>query len=237
MLIGADEILLGPGDWFFIRAGARHQMENAHTNESTGDDIEPIHHSRFDFFNIHFDMDDSELRRTLSQQEYRLIPHSRAAATELPAYVAKIEREMQHSLSSTSLSAANDSETRITLTSVQKMALQAYILLIIQEIILLQSEETDSIPDAIPEVTMHKADTAHRIEEQLLNMISSEGSISQMAEELNLSRSQCTKYSKKYTASPLGNMSRRRSLTMQNNCSSVPTRPLRISQMNLAITP
>lgn len=48
MLIGADEILLGPGDWFFIRAGARHQMENAHTSESTGD-MEPIHHSRFDF--------------------------------------------------------------------------------------------------------------------------------------------------------------------------------------------
>ncbi|MEW4430998.1 AraC family transcriptional regulator [Paenibacillus pabuli] len=202
MLIGADEILLGPGDWFFIRAGARHQMENAHTNESTGD-MEPIHHLRFDFFNIHFDIDDSELRRTLSQQEYRLIPHSKAAATELPAYVAKIEREMQHNLSSTSLSAPNGTETRITLTSVQKMALQAYILLIIQEIILLQSGEADSIPDAIPEVTMHKADTAHRIEEQLQTIISSEGSITQMAEELNLSRSQCTKIFKEiYGISP-----------------------------------
>ncbi|MCG7386044.1 helix-turn-helix domain-containing protein [Paenibacillus sp. ACRRY] len=176
--IGADEILLGPGDWLFIRAGARHQMENAHTH-------------------------DSEMRRTLSQREYRLIPHSKAATTELPAYVAKIEREMQYSLSSTSLSVPNGPETRITLTSVQKMALQAYILLIIQELILLQSGEVEASPDVIPEATMHKADTAHRIEEQLQNIISSEGSITQMAEELNLSRSQCTKIFKEiYGISP-----------------------------------
>ncbi|MFS0873742.1 helix-turn-helix domain-containing protein [Paenibacillus xylanilyticus] len=202
--IGTDEILLGPGDWLFIRAGARHLMENACAcaNESIGK-IEPIDHSRFSFFNIHFDIDDSEMRRTLSQREYRLIPHNQAASTELPAYVARIELEMKHSLSSNSAVPQKDSATRLTLTSVQKMALQAYILLIIQEIILLQSEEAEHIPDVIPEATMHKADTAHRIEELLQTMISSEGSITQMAEELNLSRSQCTKIFKEiYGISP-----------------------------------
>lgn len=187
------EIRLRPGDWLFIRSGTRHEMENMAESEDC-----------FRFFDIHFDMDDYSIRKTLSQREYHLLPASMAEMAGLTEYVAHIEREMQPSLASAGEMPAAETERRLTLNPVQKIALQAYILLIIQEILRLAMKVEEESMAAEPlHSTIHKADTAHLIEEKLQHLISGDGSISQAADELNLSRSQFTKVFKEiYGISP-----------------------------------
>lgn len=191
LLINGDAIALCPGDWLFMRAGARHEIENRSKDEGC-----------FFFFNIHFDIDDHEMRKCLSRSEYTVLSASVTASTKLPFYVAEIEQKMYQSLLHLPLTASG-TERRLSLTSAQKVALQAYILLIIHEIILLQTEEKKSGLEVTPDTTIYEADTAHLIEERLERLVSTDGSISQIADELNMSRSQCTKvFTKIYGISP-----------------------------------
>ncbi|GGF66766.1 AraC family transcriptional regulator [Paenibacillus albidus] len=191
LLINSDELRLCPGDWLLIRAGARHEIVNRTIDEGC-----------FSFFNIHFDIDDHEMRKSLSRSEYSFLPAQVAAATNLPSHVAEIELKMHQNLQESSLSPL-EAETRLSLTPAQKTSLQAYILLIIHEIILLQPEAGDSVPEVTQDTTIRKADTAHLIEERLKHLISAEGSIAELAGELNMSRSQCSKIFKKvYGVSP-----------------------------------
>jgi AraC family transcriptional regulator len=195
LVVNGEELLLFPGDWLFLRAGARHELRN----HSDVDDS-------FSFFNIHFDIDDPEIRRNLSTSGHTLLSASVTAATKLPDYASEIERMMHQRLLQSPLRAA-ETERRLHLAPDQKVALQAYILLIIQEIILLQASEQSLVPKRTPDTTIHEADTAHLIEEQLRRLITTDGSIAQIAEALNMSRSQCTKvFTKIYAISPVNTL-------------------------------
>lgn len=192
LVVNGERLQLFPGDWLFLRAGARHEIRN-HSEED----------NFFSFFNIHFDIDDPEIRKSLSSSEYVALTASAAAATRLPDYAAEVERMMQERLQHSPLQTA-ETEKRLQLAPDQQIALQAYILLIIQEIMLLQASGRVHIPQGtLEDTTIHEADTAHLIEERLRCLINAEGSIAQIADELNMSRSQCTKiFTKIYAVSP-----------------------------------
>lgn len=194
LLINGFSLALNKGDWLFIKAGVRHQMENY----SQGND-------HFSFFNIHFDIDDQEMRKSLSASNYELYPASIIASTKLPEHMEEIEEIMYGSLLNNPLH-KSITERRLSLSYENKIRLQAYILLIIQEIIHIQPKKpmksTHSI-DRKQVATLYQTDTAHAIEEQLQRIAFSDGSIEHIANKLNLSRSQCSKiFTKVYGISP-----------------------------------
>lgn len=189
LLINSSELVLNSGDWLLIRAGVRHEIKNDSPEGSS-----------FSFFNIHFDIDDHDMRKSLSSSDYSLLRASVTCTSKLPLYLREIEQQKHLSLAHAS--APSRTETRLALTSVQKIHLQANILLIIQEMISLEQAATGEMSEATP-ATIHTADTAHLIEERLQRLISTDGSIAQIADELSLSRSQCTKIFKQvYGVSP-----------------------------------
>lgn len=188
-LISGTSIKMQAGDWLFVKAGVRHQTDNRTDNH-------------FSFFNLHFDLDNHEMRMRLSTLEYALYPKKLADSTRLPLYIQEIEQIMQASMfNQTQITSAT--ERRLSLTYENKIALQSFILLIIREIILLQKSAAEETSFNNPGTTMHEADTAHAIEERLQQLALSDGSISQIASELSLSRSQCSKiFTKIYGISP-----------------------------------
>jgi AraC family transcriptional regulator len=83
-------------------------------------------------------------------------------------------------------------QTAVSLSFELKIALQAYILLILKEIIGLQRSGIDEAKEKKGS-SIYETDIAHAIEEQLQRLVMTDCSITQIAQELNLSRSQCTK--------------------------------------------
>ncbi|TLS54293.1 AraC family transcriptional regulator [Paenibacillus antri] len=178
--LGRDALVLRPGDWLLLRAGVRHAIDNRTNGEVA-------------FFNIHFDLDDHDLRKRLGGADYTVIPSPDAAAADLPAYLAEIEALMSEQLRRSPVDPAG-TERRLPLASGQRIVLQAYILLIVNEMIRRQGESgRGARSEGAKDPTFYEADMAHRIEERLERLVSSDGSISQIAEALNVSRSQCTK--------------------------------------------
>ncbi|MCM3781362.1 AraC family transcriptional regulator [Neobacillus mesonae] len=190
LIINDDVTLINPGDWFFIRSGTRHAIENASTDFG------------FTFFNIHFDLDDHEMRKRLSKSEYILFKASAAASTQLPFLLKDIKQNINPSLLDHP-PYTSDTDKRIALSANQRIKLQAYILLIIYEILNIDMKEDISHRETQKDTTMYTADSAHLIEEKLQVLVSSDGTIAQIAEELNMSRSQCTKiFQRIYGVSP-----------------------------------
>ncbi len=180
--VGGEDVRLRAGSWLLLKAGVRHDVSNA----SEGEDV-------FSFFNIHFDIDDSEMRRRLSASDYALFPDGPSdSSARLRSHVGEIERIMEHSLLHSSNETAG-TEKRLTLTYERKLALQAYILLIVQDIFARHAEGAQASGSRQRETTIYEADTAHLIEERLMRLVGADGSVTRIAEELNISRSQCTK--------------------------------------------
>nr|WP_150959186.1 AraC family transcriptional regulator [Aneurinibacillus sp. XH2] len=190
-MINGRKLDLHAGDWLLLQSGVRHQMQN-------------VSGGPYSFFNLHFDIDDPRLRKLLSSSKYRHITRQDSEHSCLPLYMKEMELLLLRSLLPVNgQSAANGTLEavpdggRIELTSDNQMALQAYTLLIVREFIRFSSagaaaaqQSSPSIPN---EATQSETDTAHAIEEKLHSMIFASGSISDIAEELHLSRSQCSK--------------------------------------------
>ncbi len=187
--VNGTSIRICPGDWLLMKAGVRHETVN-HSEK------------HFAFFNIHFDIDNQEMRNQLSALDYVLFPQTVNDSTRLPAYMKEIEKLMYDNiLKETPLTSMG--EKRLRLIFEHKIALQAYILLIICEIVRLQRPLAIEAAAHRSGKTMHETDTAHAIEERLQHLAVTEGSIAQIARELNLSRSQCSKiFTKIYGTSP-----------------------------------
>lgn len=186
------ELTLRPGDWLIVKSGARHRTDNRSD-------------SPYSFFNIHFDVDDPELRRRLSGADCGYLACSKAEETELPGYMKRIERIM-----TAGLAVEQDNLSGMLalqrLDPLHKIELQACILLIVKEIAE-QSAAMTPVPmkGRPPAASSLETDIAHAVEERLQRMASadSEDSITQIAKEMHMSRSQCTKiFTKVYGVSP-----------------------------------
>ncbi|WP_108993432.1 helix-turn-helix domain-containing protein [Paenibacillus agaridevorans] len=188
--INRKTITLRPGDWLLIKAGERHKTTN----------VSPMD---YEFFNVHFDLDDLEIRSLLGTAPYRLVSAAEAARSgRLSRYVMELREVTERGV------LEKDDNTRTQLED--KLLLQANILLIIREMLSLIREQGENKTDA-GSVTPFAVDAAHAIEEKLSHSLFDNLSIASVAKELNMSRSQCTKlFIKTYGLSPRQYVSRRK---------------------------
>ncbi|PYI51789.1 helix-turn-helix domain-containing protein [Paenibacillus flagellatus] len=193
---------LREGDWLRIKSGVRHRTDNRSETP-------------YSFFNIHFDVDDPELRKRLSGSDYGLLTRAEAERTGLPVYIRRIETILTEGLVDT----PGGMREKIALTRLspgRRLELQAYVLLLIGEIA--DSAGAEPLAASVsPEAdrktgfTAFETDIAHAVEERLQRMASSgaDDSIARIADELHISRSQCTKiFTKVYGVSPRRYVSR-----------------------------
>jgi AraC-like DNA-binding protein/mannose-6-phosphate isomerase-like protein (cupin superfamily) len=182
--IGPDTVYVRPGDWLLIKSGMRHNMVTTSNSHSA-------------FFNVHFDLDSRRMRRQLSAANYILIPSPVADRTRLPSHMREIDKLLCKEM----LALSQDAEQAEERFLPEHLALQAYLLLIIQE--LLNFPDIGRKSSAYKEMTIGETDLAHRIETRLRDNLFKDDTISAIAKELNISLSQCGKiFTKIYGLSP-----------------------------------
>ncbi|QJD86905.1 AraC family transcriptional regulator [Cohnella herbarum] len=199
--IGSDTVYVRPGDWLLIKSGMQHNLLTTSSAHSA-------------FFNVHFDLDSRQMRRQLSTNNYILIASSVAERTRLPSYMGEIDKLLCTALlergsdgdSNTGgkrteeISVLGGERTEETLLP-EHLALQAYLLLIIQELLGLPDLGSEQV--AYKEMTIGETDLAHRIEARLHDNLFRDDKITAIANELNISLSQCCKiFTKIYGISP-----------------------------------
>lgn len=187
--INGTSIAVRSGDWLLLKSGVRHHLEN-------------VSQEPYSFFDVHFDIDDAEMRKLLSRNPFGHITREAAARTRLPLYRIEIERILQTSLAANTITGPDYTAVKPSFGNM--LSLQAYILLMIQEMIplLLASDEAQK-EDGLQRASAFETDIAHAIEEKLRTTVYSTGAVEEIAKELNLSRSQCSKvFVKIYGISP-----------------------------------
>lgn len=193
--VNRETLILSPGDWLLIRSGVRHQSFNE------GD-------LPYGYFNIHFDLDDTEVRSILASSPYRHISAAEADQIGLQERIACLESIIGRN------EPLAEGETVQKLRFEDKLLFQSCALLIIHRILGLL-REAPSLPTSAPvqERALSAVDVAHAIEERLSISLSADeqATVTGVAKELNLSRSQCTRlFSKVYGMSPRQYMSRQK---------------------------
>lgn len=194
--INRDAMTMQAGDWLLIKFGVRHQSSNTAKSD-------------YGFFNVHFDLDDPEIRSLLSATPYRLIRHKEAEPSKLRYYVGELEEVMQRNRTTqpeVETAATESSPLRFE----DKLLLQSYTLLIIHDVLkLVREHKHGSIrghgitPEKEKDPSLFTADIAHMIEEKLSLGLCEEATVAGVAKEMNLSRSQCSKlFTKVYGLSP-----------------------------------
>lgn len=183
-------ICLQAGEWLLLRPGVRHDFHNRSAEN-------------YSFFNVHFDMDDQEVRHLLGTDSYLHISQEMAAGSMLPQCMGEIERMMQEGMPSDQ---QVGSIQKVQLAYENKLAIQAYILLIINQLIMLRTnlQPQTFVDQHQQDVSVYETDVAHAIEELLAEQWKlPDGSVAGIAKQLGLSRSQCTKvFTKIYGISP-----------------------------------
>ncbi|MFD0960563.1 AraC family transcriptional regulator [Paenibacillus chungangensis] len=194
--INGIEVSVEAGDWLLLKPGVKHSLHNT----------SPFHYA---FFNFHFDIDDLGVRNRLGAAPFLIIPSSPAEESRLPGLLQQCEA-MMHKGSWKDGEAEPESRI-IELAAHEHLALQGYIMLIIHEVIVL-ANSLDSHPDAAgQQASAYELDIAHAVEHRLSQSLSEAPSISELAKQLNLSRSQLSKiFSKVYGLSPRQYLSRRK---------------------------
>ncbi|NOU75796.1 helix-turn-helix domain-containing protein [Paenibacillus sp. LMG 31458] len=189
-----ESITMREGDWLLIKSGVRHQSSN-------------LAAVPYGYFNVHFDLDDTEIRSLLAATPYRHIRRQEAQQSKLRFYVGELEAIMRRNQSEEVLAVPQQ-----TLRFEDKLLLQSYTLLIVHNVLALVREHAVPLKPASAsdgDTSLFAADVAHAMEEKLSLGLNEEASVSSVAKELNLSRSQCSKlFSKVYGLSPRQYVSR-----------------------------
>lgn len=185
--LNRESIKVVQGDWLLIKAGVRHELRNTFP-------------SNFGYFNVHFDLDDAEIRSLLAAAPYRHISRLEAQQSKLREYVRELEGIMQR----------NRAEGGLRFED--KLLLQSYTLLLIHDVLALLREHPITMnASPVKDASLFATDVAHAIEEKLSLGLSEEATVNGVAKELNLSRSQCSKlFSKVYGLSPRQYVSRQK---------------------------
>ncbi|WP_282936127.1 AraC family transcriptional regulator [Paenibacillus sp. RC67] len=185
---GQDTLSMKQGDWLLIKSGVKHAIVN-------DSDLPYV------FFNLHFDLDDSEMRRIFGVEPYQFISGRTASDSLLPAYVRQLEAVLGQSIAGNQLS-GSPKEEHVSLGVQDRLAVQAHILLIISEMIGLLKEQTIN-EEPVHDATQFTAEIAHRMEELLSANLYSDITIAEIAKRMNMSRFQCSKvFSHIYGVSP-----------------------------------
>ncbi|MFC3768993.1 helix-turn-helix domain-containing protein [Paenibacillus sp. GCM10012303] len=191
--VGVGERKMRAGDWMLLKAGVRHRLEN-------------LADEPYSFLNIHFDVDDPDLRRQLNAADCFLLGGADAVAGGLAEIVTRVERLMALSLTDGPSSDPSDKLVALDIAPLRKLELQAAILLIVTSLTAQCAATQAPGGKARPSVaSFMEIETAHAIEERLRRMVTadSDESVARIARDLHLSRSRCSKlFTKVYGVSP-----------------------------------
>ncbi|WP_274319049.1 AraC family transcriptional regulator [Paenibacillus qinlingensis] len=194
--INRQSITMFAGDWLLIKSGVRHQSANPSA----------VHYG---YFNVHFDLDDAEIRSLLAATPFQLIRQKEASTSKLRSYVGELEAVVQRNQLLEQRSAEQAESPQLLFED--KLLLQSYTLLIIHDVLaLLRAQQhtelrttRESTSTTNCDASLFSTDVAHAIEEKLSLGLGEEASVAGIAKELNMSRSQCSKlFSKVYGLSP-----------------------------------
>lgn len=203
-----ETITLQQGEWLLIKSGVPHQTSNP-SNKHYG------------YFNVHFDLDDTEIRRSLSAAPYRHILRHECERSKLNAYVQELEgivRRSEPQGQALSLHPQGP-PPEYNLTFEDRLLLQSYTLLIIHDVLsLLKAQDTHKATysisagsDSYPRTSLLAVDAAHAIEEKISAGLTDEMSVADVAKAFNISRSQCSKlFRQVYGLSPRQYISRQK---------------------------
>ncbi|MFX3635687.1 MAG: helix-turn-helix domain-containing protein [Candidatus Pristimantibacillus sp.] len=180
-----DQVIsLEAGQWLLIKSGIPHETRN---------DSPELYR----FFNVHFDLDDPQLRALLYRSNYAIM-NDQAAVIILTS----IEKELM---------TWNDSQSDALEGSLLTLRVQSHIMQLIltfaQELLLqipsTMSKDSMNKRAATASSTASETDIAREIESRLRDKLYHKGSIGEIASHIGLSRSQCTKiFSRVYGQSP-----------------------------------
>ncbi|MEF3304467.1 AraC family transcriptional regulator [Paenibacillus sp. GYB003] len=165
------------GDWVLIRPGTKHRLQNNSERPVT-------------LLSIHFDIDDPMLRKQLNVPGMERIPRKAAERTMIPRYMRDFETVILNGLLRTESRSTYDA---INISSGDKLAVQACMLLIVGEITKIAGEMAAGTRDPEPdEPTRHETEIAHRIEDFLRLHGQRSVTIQDIARHIGLSRGRCT---------------------------------------------
>lgn len=180
-----DQVVnLEAGQWLLIKSGVPHETRNDSPH-------------LYRFFNVHFDLDDPQLRALLYRSNYAIMNDQ---AAEIP--LTNIENEMM---------VWNDGHSDALEGSLLTLRVQSHIMQLIltfaQELLSQSSsainKNSTNKSTVTPSSTASETDIAREIESRLRDNLYQKGSIGEIASHIGLSRSQCTKiFSRVYGQSP-----------------------------------
>jgi len=179
---------LQAGDWLLIKSGLSHRTTNESGSPST-------------LVVIHFDIDDPDVRKTLSSTASDMVSKETAERTLLPQYLDQIEAVVQNSL----IQAPNTKKPlSLHTSSSENLGLQAIVLLIVKEIMsIFEQENREQQKRFQRDASPFEVELAHKIAEWLNDSIYDVVSVQDIADNVGLSRGQCTKvFTKIYGVAP-----------------------------------
>ncbi|MBP1988543.1 AraC family transcriptional regulator [Paenibacillus eucommiae] len=189
-IVDEQKIKVRTGELVLIKPGIKHLSHN--------DSSEP--HA---YFNIHFNIDDLELRNLLTNSSYQHMDYEGVRQTRLPAYLKELEGLLQQGLIDPGNRQWINDYQFIHLKKMEKLFLQGHILLIIQEVVSFLTSRAEEDEAASLFGSTLQIDIAHAIESRLQSTVCAKGAIAQIAKEQSLSRSHCHKiFTKVYGRSP-----------------------------------
>ena len=106
LIVDDHEIRIYSGDLLLLKPGVKHHSRNDSAGPHT-------------FFNIHFNIDELELRNLLTASPYQHMKRESVHQTRLPAYMDEIESLLQKGLLNSGNHELMDCERFITLRSVE----------------------------------------------------------------------------------------------------------------------
>lgn len=181
--VGEDSFYLHSGDWLLIKSGISHATENV------GD-------CEYQFFNLHFDLDDSLIREELCRGNYIVVNREEADRLQLNIHYMKLEQAIQ--------TRSNHNTAKLD-QAINQLTIQSVTLEIIKEMITFNraAKRSGVISGAVNGIddiddshfmnsnsSMLETELAHAIEEKLKNNPNIK--INELAKELGITRGRCT---------------------------------------------
>lgn len=184
------EFTLNAGDLLLLKPGIKHHTYNHSTKP-------------YSFINIHFNIDDKELRRLLTANAYEHMNKEMVQQTRLTAYLQEIETVLQSELQSSDNQGWNGNLISLHLTGLNKLWFQSLVLFMIKEVVVLLNSSKPVISKIESHNSTLQVDIAHAMEAMLQDKSYTKGAITDIAKKQNLSRSHCYKiFTQVYGMSP-----------------------------------
>lgn len=173
--LGKQPVLFQSGDWLLFPPGTRHKTLNTALTP-------------FTYMSFMFDIDDPDFRRELKSLSRSFVSKEDAAHTQLPFYIHQLDEIIQNHM------VTNSANTVDALSLSNRLELQAYILLMMKDLIFLLRNQL-STKEENSSMSTFEMDMANHLEQYLIQSLQDPDlSVQEIYKKMGISRSQGTKF-------------------------------------------